>query len=387
MTRICMFAACAPPFYCGGGKQALNLAIKLVQIGHTVTFVTNNIDGSALSEENCQGVHVIRVGMGGKSRNKLFWFLTAAVAYLIRHRHSIDIVHFPSGAFWHIAPILLLADILKKPTLLKLTALHVDDPFTIRHRPLGNRLISMLKRLKRIVAITEVFKQRCLQTGFTAEQVVLIPNGVDAQVYHPCLSPQAKNLLRGQLQLPIKSHLVLFVGGIHASKGVDTLVEAWKRVHIQQPFAQLVLIGPIPNRMSVDNEFLTQIEMMRARGVQIELLPVQNNIEQYYQAADIFTLPSRSEGLPNVTLEAMSTGLPVVVTDISGHHALISDGENGLMVPVDDAPALSQCLLTLMNDPQLAQRLGEEARRTIIKDFSFEIVAKQYNQVYQELLN
>ncbi|MGB1250415.1 MAG: glycosyltransferase family 4 protein [Candidatus Promineifilaceae bacterium] len=378
-----MFAACAPPYYCGGGKQAMNLAMMLAAHGHKVTFITSNLDGETAAYEHIQGVDVHRLDMGGEARVQSLWFLFGAIKHLIRHRKAIDVAHFPSGAFWHVVPILLLACMLGKPTILKLTALGVDDLKSIHQRRFGMLFLWTLRRVSRIVAITDEFRQLGLEMSFPTQQIALIPNGVNIKMYQA--DDTSRDSVREALQIPLDVCLVLFVGGMYANKGVDTLLDAWERTQVQCPEAMLLLVGPMPLEGSPDSMLVARIMKLREDGGRIRMLSIQDDINRYYQSADIFTLPSRSEGLPNVTLEAMSSKLPVVVSDIGGHRAIVTQEHDGLVVPVSDSEALAESLTRLINDAELREKLGEQARKTVLSKFALEIVAQQYGRLYKEV--
>jgi glycosyltransferase involved in cell wall biosynthesis len=106
----------------------------------------------------------------------------------------------------------------------------------------------------------------------------------------------------------------------------------------------------------------------------------------YLQAADLFVLPSATEGLSNSMLEALSTGLPVLATSVGGTPDVISHDVNGYLIPPDDLEALKSGLSTLLADESLRARLGREARQSILQNFSLDSIAIQLNTLYHRLL-
>ena len=132
MLRIYMFAMCAPPFVCGGGRQALALARKLATQNVSVTFLTINIDGQAPPLEQHPNLTIKRVYFSSHKYWQTMWFGFWSAWFLWRNRQKIDLIHYPTGAFLYISPSLLLARLLGKPTVLKLTAVGVDDPAAIQ---------------------------------------------------------------------------------------------------------------------------------------------------------------------------------------------------------------------------------------------------------------
>jgi glycosyltransferase involved in cell wall biosynthesis len=107
---------------------------------------------------------------------------------------------------------------------------------------------------------------------------------------------------------------------------------------------------------------------------------------RYLQAADLFVLPSTTEGLSNSLLEALSVGLPVLATSVGGTPDVIAHGENGYLIPPDDLPALQAGLTILLNDSDLCGRLGTLSRRRVQADFSLESVAARLEALYHRLL-
>ena len=98
----------------------------------------------------------------------------------------------------------------------------------------------------------------------------------------------------------------------------------------------------------------------------------QEDLPSVYQAASVFVLPSHLEGHPKVLIEAMSCALPVIASDAPGNRTLVTHGENGLLFPINDAPALAACMAELLNNATRAAELGRQARTTIASRYDLE---------------
>ena len=125
-----------------------------------------------------------------------------------------------------------------------------------------------------------------------------------------------------------------------------------------------------------------QVQELGVGGL-VEFLGHREDVPQVLADTDIFVLPSRTEAFPNVLLEAMATGLPVVASDVGGIPELVEDGRNGLLVPVGDAQALAAAIVRLMAEPQLADALGEAARLAIESRYSFDRMVSAFEALYQ----
>jgi glycosyltransferase involved in cell wall biosynthesis len=172
---------------------------------------------------------------------------------------------------------------------------------------------------------------------------------------------------------------VLFVGWMIEAKGVRELLAAAANL----PDARFTLVGPPEPSFTVTVED----ELARLRD-HVRVLPVQPRDEVYrlYREADVFVLPTWREGFPNVVIEAMAAGLPVVSTPVGAIPEAVEDGRSGLLVPVRDAAALEAALRRLIDDAQLRVAMGRRGRERVESTFSFEAVVARLAAIYRELV-
>jgi len=156
---------------------------------------------------------------------------------------------------------------------------------------------------------------------------------------------------------------VLAVGRLGPEKGHDVLVRAFALVAAQYPGWRVKIVGTGPCSAMLK-------DLARRLGVQdrVDFAPVMRDIWPAYQAAEIFVLPSRLEGFPNVLVEAMRAGCAVVISDCPGAGTeIISDGQDGLVFRTDDAQGLAERLAELMADPRKRAAMGERARKSVTR--------------------
>lgn len=172
----------------------------------------------------------------------------------------------------------------------------------------------------------------------------------------------------------VRKKKVVTMGRLYPVKNQQLLIRAFAEIAPQHPEYTLELYGDGPLRQELE-------ELIQSLGMEqrIFLMGRKHSVRDYVQDAEIFVLPSNAEGMPNALLEAMAMGLCCVATDcpIGGPAAIVRNGENGLLLPMNDCPAMAQALDKLMRNPELAERMGREARN-ISADFEFETVCAQW---------
>lgn len=176
-----------------------------------------------------------------------------------------------------------------------------------------------------------------------------------------CLAGTAHGAVRTELDLPAGARIVLSVGRLSKEKGHADLIRAMAEVGRNLAFpAALVIVGDGPER--------ARLERLRTQlGVagQVRLVGYRDNVSPYYEAADVFVLPSYSEGSPNVLLEAMDAGVPIVATSVGGVREMIHHGEEGWLVRSGDSEGLARGMLAVLSKPDLRASLTSAARRSL----------------------
>ena len=231
------------------------------------------------------------------------------------------------------------------------------------HRLSGWLIRRIWKRSRAVVANCDSLARLAEAAG--ADTVQVIPNGVDGDVF----SPERRSRPRGG------TANILFVGRLAGQKGVDVLLHALAQTSAQ---ARLLVAGDGPCL-----EDLKDLAEKLGIRDQVEFLGwvERESLPGIYADADILALPSRDEGMPNVVLEAMASGLPVVAASVGGTPELVVDGETGLLVAPDDVRALASALETLVSSPEKAMAMGRAGRERVECRFDWGSVAKDYGKL------
>lgn len=225
-----------------------------------------------------------------------------------------------------------------------------------------------LCRVDRLIALDHATEQY-LRREFGEAAVRYVPNFVRLEEFGAPPDRAARDGARVE---------ILFVGWLLAEKGVRELLEATRGLS----GVRLTLVGP------PQPSFVATIGgSLSALGERVRVLPPQpkDEIRRLYAEADIFVLPTYREGFPNVVLEAMAAGLPVVATPVGAIPDAVRDGEEGLLVPARDARALEGALRTLVKDRALRLAMGARARARVEAEFSMQVVVRELSSVYREL--
>ena len=216
------------------------------------------------------------------------------------------------------------------------------------------------------------------EEGFPPQKVRVIYNGVDMERF--ARAPHDRTLLLPGIG---NGKLVVLVGNMHTDvKGHPTLIAAAAEVVREFPDTRFLFVGDGAGR----KDFEAQVA---ALGIQSNILFLgrRNDVPEVLACCDIAVLPSKAEGLPNAVLEYLAAGLPAIASNVGGNAEVIQDGVSGLLVPPGDSGALAQALLNVLRDPDLARRLGSGGQEHVRKNFSFERMIEQVDDLYTELLD
>jgi glycosyltransferase involved in cell wall biosynthesis len=349
--------------------------------------LTTTSDRSLMRNTEVDGIAVRRVLIDlGRPATKITGAVAMASAFL-RDAPSFQIVHL-HGFSQKSALLMILARVLGKRTVVKMSSLGHDDPVSFRRRhPLLYRLFA---RADRLVSIGPAFTAAAAEARLPLGRVVSIPNGVDVARFSPA-TPERRLAARRDLDLPPEIPVVLCVAFFSAEKRQEALFDAWLDSRTAAGDIALVFAGATRSASGEVDGTIAERIVARARELglagRLRLVEHASEIERLYDAADVFVLPSSREGAPNVVLEAMACGLPTIVSRLPGvTDALIDDGQNGILVDVDDRRALAGAIATVLGDRELAHRLAARARETAERRFGIERVAEQYLNMYRGLI-
>jgi glycosyltransferase involved in cell wall biosynthesis len=228
----------------------------------------------------------------------------------------------------------------------------------------------------RLIAVSWAEQRSYERTGVPASRIVTVQNGIVPRGPGP-----GRPAARAELGLDPDELVVMNIGRLMRQKGQDVLVDAMPGLVAAFPRLRVVVVGGGTLHESLAGQ-------AAALGVADHLcLPGhRTDARMLLDAADVFVLPSRQEGLPLAALEAMDVGLPVVGTEVIGTAEVVVDGETGRLVPPRDARALGSALADLLADPGLRARYGSAGRRRYLDRFTAARMAAETVAVYEDVL-
>jgi glycosyltransferase involved in cell wall biosynthesis len=238
-----------------------------------------------------------------------------------------------------------------------------------------------LSRSRLLTGCSPELVDRVRALGFPAERSRVIPYGVDTHAFSP--APDRRAIWRQRLGIPEAAPLLLGVGRMATKKGFQVLVEILPALLAEIPELRVVLAGGGDLLEPFREKTRTWSDRVFFPGSVL-----RDTLPDLYRAADVFVLPAvhdgkgNVDGLPNVILEAMASGLPVVASGISGIPLAVVDGETGLLVPEGDPGALLGALRWLFADPAAARAMGERGRRKAEAELTWDAVAARYREGY-----
>jgi len=363
------------PIIGGAEKATETLARGLLAQGVGVRIITRHHVGLVRHEE-VDGIPIWRVGQSRIWRNSSVTFMMQALVSLAKWGDAWPIVHVQNVD----APLLVgyaARMWLRKPLVVTIQAR--QDMILRKRVGLGKMWVRFMGRVgDRFVAVTPDVREQYVRDGVSPDRIADIPNAVDTTRFAP-VSPTRRRELRRRLGLDEAVPVVLFVGRLVALKSVDTLLRA---VAVLQAPVQVVIVGEGPE----GPRWAALAKDLNIDGAVWFVGAMQDPL-QFYQLADVFVLPSRYEGLSVALLEAMSSGLVPIASDIAGNRSVVQAERTGYLFPVGKVESLATYLESLVTQEDVRLKMATRARAFMEENYAVPVVVQHHINLYRSLLD
>lgn len=361
-----------PPIGGGGANACYYLTKGFAARGHQVTVVTANYRHLP-EKENMQGVQLIRVSSLRKHQEhssfaEMLSYLWKALWITLglqkKELYDVCLVFFgiPSGPIGYV-----LKKIYKLPYIIRFGGGDIPGAqarFAKIYKMLGPAIKTIWRNADALVANSQGLKERA-QNFYAEKNFHIVCNGVNTDMFYPGDREKTEEFC------------LLFVSRLIEGKGLQYIIPKLQKIQeCVDKKVRLVIVGNGPYREALENVVK---ECGAEKLVQFKGQKDKDELRWYYQNADVFILPSKQEGMPNVVLEAMACGLPIVMTPCEGSEELI--GNNGYVVPVEE---FADRLIDLANHSEKCLEMGRESKRLVDSCFLWEKKVQEYIDILED---
>jgi L-malate glycosyltransferase len=364
-----------PTLRCGGTEgQFMALSGGLRERGVEVGVACLRRGGPFAEEAVRRGLPVREYPIGPFRSAHTLALQTRLARDLVRER--VDIVHAYNfyGNVFAVPPARLAG------TPVVLAAIRDCGPYLT---PMQLRVQRLVCRAATCVVVNAgAVRDWLIGSGYEADRIVVIPNGVDMRRFAGPVDPLA---LRAELGLTSGTPLVTVVSRLVDLKGLDSFMGAAARLALRYPSARFLIAG---ERAHDDTGYAASLARMAARlgiGDRVMFTGLRADVPALLASSTVAVMPSLNEALSNVLLESMAAGAPTVATRVGGTPEAITDGVSGLLVAPGDPEALAVAVGRLLEDATLAHRLGRAARQVVEQRFTLERMVDDTERLYASL--
>ncbi|MBN1590546.1 MAG: glycosyltransferase family 4 protein [Pirellulales bacterium] len=372
------------PQWDGASRTIGNLAAALVKRGCQASVLTVWEVPRWAAEIQWRGVSVIRLPYDRQNRRGEIGYLQALTRWLRGNRDQYDLVcvsglrhdaYAALGAVTSEVPVVLRAE----------TSGFRGDCLWQLDAKRGRRIKRRTMKAAAWIGPSPLAHRELIAAGYPRERIHYLAHGVTRQPVRDKMTRRAarESLAtdHSMLRLAEETPLAVCVGRLHRSRGLVSLITAWESILKHRPDARLWFVGNGPERTSLQQ----RIDARNLTG-QVSLVGQFDEVDTLLAAADLFVLPSSEEDLSIALLEAMAAGLPVVACDTLSNREVVESGQQGLLVPSGDVEALATALSRVMDQPEWACQLGNEARNRIEQSFPLGKMVEAYATLFEGLV-
>lgn len=401
MKKICVVSTSIPPDYSGAGLAAYRYSQRLFNqncLAFICTRTREPIDNytKSIIFRITKLRSISETKFVNRTINYLYSILDPIIVFvkiayiLVKKYNNYDIIHCFAPT-WLSFFAIIIGKLLGKKIVLEITLLGTDDPFSLLQKK--HNYLFYFKRVLQyrfsniIVCLSPALVKSCLDYGISERKIYLNPRSVDINIFSP-ITEGKKIMLKQKITGSDNTPILLFVGSLIERKGAQFIVPITIELKLKYKNIKILIIGNSDiNKEEVTLAQKIQFDVKKFDLVNnIEFLGLKKDIKQYYNVADALLFLSKREGLPNVILESMACGTPVIASQIDGiTDFIISNKQDGFLInsytPVDYAKSF----IDLYENKQYYQTISRNARIKIENNFSNHIIDSKYQEIYSNV--
>lgn len=367
----------------GEVKVAFDLSREFIRLGHVVAIYTTNLlmENEDLYRKNINTFITFDVLISFIAK-KMKLYITPQLVLALKNIRHFDIIHLHG---YRTFQNIIIHFHCKKYGIPYVLQAHGSIP---RIGKQGLKWIydivfgyKLLRDAAKVIALTRVEAEQYKSMGVPEEKIAIIPNGIDLSEYAD-LPP--KGYFKKKFNIPEEKKIILYLGRIHRTKGIDLLIKAYAHLINKMKIKDtiLVIVGP-------DDGYLKEVKKLTAAlGVLKHVLftgPLygRDKLEAYVDS-EFYVLPSRYETFPMTVLEAYACNKPVVASNVGGLNELVVNGETGLIFEAENHIELADKLIYMLKNPKETLKMGLNGRRIVEEKYSIEKIVDKLEDLYRQ---
>lgn len=410
-----------PPNFSGRGIQAHREHSEFVKHGLTINVLTAGINAAGFERDKTvimDGVSVrylpvipipswssiskykglYKILFSISTNLSAFSFAVGCAWVILFHGHRNDVIRIEGYNRYAVIPLAVIR-CKGLHSILRMSLLGSDDPYSVLTRAKHGQVLEYItlasfKSAEKIVSICSAMIETCRKAEISEEKVIYIPHGVDTDHFQP-VDETDRVRKRQSLGLDPAKRYILFVGSAIKRKGIDVLIDSFIQIRREMNDVDLLIIGPdrfdertYENANGLQDMVDTCKDKLSEAGFNdsVHWIGEVPDVREYMDVADVFCLPTRQEGFGIVIIEAMASGLPVVISQLEGVTTdIIASAQEGLLIEGFQFQDYAEALMKLLNNPQEATQMGSAARSRAVSVFSLERARQRWIELFNEL--
>lgn len=396
VPRICMLLESYYPVMGGMETQAINMTRCFTRGKMPSLVITRRTSRDLAPFEIVEGIPVHRIAPSMRSSRARWLMVFTALPALVRQRHHYDIILVPGFRALGITAV-IIGKLLKKTVILKAESCgEMSGAFFVGglqklRLGISSWPVRMLMKLRNkllshadaFISLSTEMTEEYLQSGVPRERLSVIAQSVDVDRFQP-ISAEEKIALRRKLNLPETQLLVMFSGRLVSYKGLPNLLGVWEKICRTTTGTTLIIAGTGGVDIYNCEESIKRFVQEHGLSDRVIFTGGIKNVDEYLKSVDIYAFPTENEAFPLALLEALACALPAVTTTVGGIPDVITNEQNGLLIPPGNSDMLLLALQRLLNEPSLRASLGQAALATVTQRYTREIITQQYATLFNQ---